>query len=568
MVGFALNKNIHPIFCLLLLFACGDAFAASGSEVDPFASDVPLEKVGAPQPKPQRQDAPKPAVKTPSRPPAPQSPRTAEEKAKVEKAASGSKKTEEFDPFASDQPPEKSAPAKNKELPDGSGAEQAGAKSGEKSVEKNTRKHRQDKAPVERSHLEPGMALKFDGGVENVFSVASVAPLLPFAKLSGDQILPPYLLVTERVEPVFKMSAGRGFLLHARPRFSLENQRYKNAAGQQGFENSIRADAGETFATWSPSARFSLTVGKQNFQWGVAEMASPSNWIFRSTKNADTLLRTPQTEVDTRDSLRFNLSWGQAFNVVLMAEYEPEDQTLRRDFSGRRVFLKPELAWNAGADFLGIVIGGAEKKSEPFFGEYFLFNMTDSFSLFADFSHQRGSGALRPVVPSAPVSEPLPPLSSALASFEQSRFSSKKFTHEGVLGIKYNFTNGAEVRLEGYYNSAGLSLEEIEIVEKMESASSPSTVLFFDLGQEYRSQGAILFAARPVGFDTKRKWNLFGRYLKPIIDPVGVYMVYSEYAVSDSAVLFLGVAGTHGRKISEVALPFRTAVTLGQKYVW
>lgn len=600
MGDFSLKKNILG-FCFLLLVSGRTALAAGAADFDPFASEVPPEKVGSSTQKGARQDGSRAAVKPTPTPVAPavrqsKEEQTNREKTTIEKTAPvrsspvrvpndrigetkreseppvpasttrkvspANKKGEEFDPFATEQPPEKWG-VPRKEPPDRSSELGVG-----RTVEKSEKKSRQEKASPERSHLQPGLALKLDGSLENVFSVSYAEPLLPFAKLSNDQILVPYLLVSEQVYPVFKISAGRGFLLNARPRFSLSNERSKDSAGNARFENAIRADAGEFFATWTPSSRFSLTVGKQNFQWGVAEMAGPSNWIFRPQKNADTLLRTPQSEVDTRDAMRFNLSWGQSFNVVLMAEFEPEKQTLPRDFSGRRVFLKPEVSWNEGADFFGVVFGGAERKSEPFFGEYFLFNLTDSIALFADFSHKKGSEALRPLTMADPSSSAVPPSQIPALPFEQSRFSSSKYTHEGVLGLKYNFANGAEVRLEAYYNSAGLSAEEIEAVEKMELDSSPFTPLFFDLGQEYRSQGAILFAARPVGFDSKRKWNLFGRYLKPIIDPVGAFMLYSEYAVSDSAVLFLGVAGTHGRKISEVALPFRTAVTVGQKYVW
>lgn len=584
LVNFLLKKNILG-FCFLLLVSEQTLLAAGASEFDPFATEVPPEKAGSSAQKGTRQDGGRAAVKptppavapavkptpvrsSPVRVPNDRMGETSRENdppvpaGAAKKAPPASKKGEEFDPFATDQPPEKWG-LPRKEPMDGSSELGSG-----KSTEKIGKKSRQEKAPPERSHLQPGLALKLDGSLESVFSVSYAVPLLPFAKLSNDQILIPHLMVSEQVYPVFKISAGRGFLLNARPRFSLLNERSKDSAGSAQFENAIRADAGEIFATWTPSSRFSLTVGKQNFQWGVAEMAGPSNWIFRSQKNADTLLRTPQSEVDTRDAMRFNFSWGQSFNVVLMAEYEPEKQSLPRDFSGRRVFLKPEISWNAGADFFGVVIGGAERKSEPFFGEYFLFNLTDSLSLFADFSHKKGSDALRPLALSKLSSSAVLLAQIPALPFEQSRITSSKYTHEGVLGLKYNFANGAEVRLEAYYNSAGLSAEEIDAVEKLELDSSPFTPLFFDLGQEYRSQGAILFAARPVGFDSKRNWNLFGRYLKPIIDPVGAFMLYSEYAVSDSAVLFLGFAGTHGRKISEVALPFRTAVTVGQKYVW
>lgn len=415
-----------------------------------------------------------------------------------------------------------------------------------------------------QSYFDGRSEMFFSGSLENIFTVTEASPTLNFADLSDDQLLVPRALIAEQIYPTVKISSGKGFLFNARPRIEISHTRSMKKNGKDQLSSRFEASAGEMFVSVAPSARFSLVAGKQNFQWGIAEMTSPSNWIFKPRRLGETLVRTPQTEVETRDLFRLNLSAGQRFNLVAMAEYEPEKGDLPRIYSGRRGLVKPEFSWNNGADFFGLVLGGAEKLRFPFIGEYFSLNITSAISIYFDIAHFKGGEAVKPVL----VTLPGLPEEDALIAFDQPYLEKDSFNHEAVLGTRLTGDHGIELKIEGYFNSQGYNSIETQKSRILADEKSPLSTLFFSPAVEYRYKTAVLASLRVNEFGHKKRMNAFMRYLKSLKDSSGALLIYGEYALSDNAVAFLSGGGYHGQVISDSAFPQRAIFTLGHKYVW
>jgi len=482
-----------------------------------------------------------------------------------------SAKATEIDPFASEVPPEKfgmpssSVPPKDaSKLLLKTAKPATGKKKADKSANKPTKKSTPPPPPTPQLARPGGDEFRLTIGLESVLSAAYVKSAVDFAELTSDQKMLPHLVFSEQLYPNLKLSNGRSFLLNARPRISLLTQRAKKTNTRDQIESRFSAEFSEIYTTLSPTANLSISAGKQNFQWGMGDMGSPSNWIFRPSKLAESLLSTPQSAVETRDLVRLNWSSGQFFNLVTMAEYEAQPQSMPKLYSGRRMLVKPEFSWNNGASFIGFVLAGAEKQRFPFFGEYLSYNFNDALTAYIDAAQLKGSDMLRPVSATVPTQFG----EMKVMVFDQNELQDDSINHEILLGLRYTFENGAELKIENLYKSSGLSAAEVDKVQIIEKTTPMLLPYYFEPGVEYRSQDVLLFAFRRNGFGPKKKLSILLRYLKPIADSSGAALMYSESAVSDNGLVFLGVGGYHGATLSQSSLPQRFALTLGYKYVW
>lgn len=494
-------------------------------------------------------------------------------------------RAQEFDPFESDQPPELKATAAPETGTPASSATTAPAKNPIKNPvkAKNVKAKRVPKKDVKKKDAvkKPEMPaavdpptppppqpqtgeLKLDVGLENYTGVSFLKPAFDIASYSKDQVLLPFADAHVLLRPSIKLSSGRAFSLHTRPFFEIRNQQSFYTSKKRMTKTEFSADLGESFVNLTISNRFSLTAGQENFQWGGAELSGPSNWIYRSTELAESISRNPQSRVKTRRTVRVNFSTGQSFNLVGIAEFEAEKRPLKSIFEGRRFLLKPEFSWNSGADYAGLVAGGAERQKFPFIGEYTSANLGEAMNVYLDAAHYKGSDLVRPqsiVIPAGPSSQ-------RMTIFSQPDLNSDKWTHEVLLGLKYAFANGTDLRFEGYSHSAGYTLSEMTLVENLYNSESPLFPLFFAPAGETRAARSLFFSLRRNNFGKNKNWTALVRYWKPVSDSSGGAVVYADYGATDNATLYLAAGGFHGPLVSESSLTHRFAVTLGHKYVW
>lgn len=555
---FKIHFRCKPrLTCAALLVA---PFVARGQDFDPFASESLPEKSGhsaqssaspgpsskTPETEPgASESAPIPSELTPSSSSVPSVPRTPLNSPKTPPITQ--QKTQDNQQTAPNTPRKKPAPVKrNPQIKP---------------------KPRSESVPVEDvpppSQPKTG-DLRLDANLESIQSLSYFKPAFDVASYTNNRVLLPLAEAQVQLRPLFRLSSGRAFTLNLRPYFEIRNRQSMLSQKTTTSSTEVMSDLGESFVTLNASNRIFVTAGQENFQWGNTEISSPSNWIFRSTELAESLIRNPQTRVKTRRTVRMNFSAGQFFSLVTMAEFEAEKRTIPALFGGRRFLVKPELSWNSGVDYFGFVVGGAERLGYPFLGEYMSVSLGDSMSIYADAAHYRGSEILRPKKLSL-FGEDSP---NNPVIFEQGEISSKRLNHEVVLGVSYGFEDGTQIRFEGFSSTAGYSLSDNRLTEQIYQQKSPLFPIFFSPGVETRAGKSLLFVVRKSNFGKKKNWTVLGRYWKPVLDSSGGAVAYIEHGLNDNATLYLAAGGFHGGLISDAASANRFVITMGQKYVW
>lgn len=418
-------------------------------------------------------------------------------------------------------------------------------------------------------HLD--QSISFDSRLESVFSFSGAGLAMKYAEKTGDKIILPYGILSEELRPVLRINLGAQTSLVARPIGRIEYTRSRNSRRKNHLSSETNAEFKEIFGMFRASDSFSLTAGRHNFQWGTSDLSSPSNWIFRQNIPMDSLSRNPLTTSDSRDLLRLNMSAGQVMSVVLMAEYDSVEKKSSVPGSlslstGKQYLGKLELAWSSGADFLGVVVAGAEKSEKPFFGEYVGINLTDALFVYADAGHSFGSDAYYPSLEIFPH-----PLLGKISvpTLKQNRMNRNEMFSLAVGGVRYTFEGGTEIKFEYMHNDAGYNVNEMDLARRISDENPAALPLLMTPNLEFISKRAVLCSIRGVDAGIDDKMTMILRYFKPIQEKdAGAGFFYADYAWSDNAVVFLLAGGFHGKTISEASLPYRVAVSLGQKYVW
>jgi hypothetical protein len=182
---------------------------------------------------------------------------------------------------------------------------------------------------------------------------------------------------------------------------------------------------------------------------------------------------------------RINLTAGKAFSAVIMLETKENRDVA--PFSAEEAFaeaglFKPEISWNNGADYLGLVFG-TRAHERAWVGEYFNVSVPfwDGLALYGDAAHQKGSRAWYPNVTSRTVNTPRGPLTEGVVEFQRTKTDSDKLYTLAVLGLKYDFVGRSIVRFERIRSDAAYTADEEALVK--EAFVSPTGAQAFLVGE-------------------------------------------------------------------------------------
>lgn len=366
------------------------------------------------------------------------------------------------------------------------------------------------------------------------------------------------------LRPDLRLEYGSMLSFVARPRLVASVGRAKLDGAWKRQVSNAELEWLDLYGTWRLDDAVSVSYGRQNFQWGPAELASPSNRIFHESG----FLRDPLYRVVGKDLARVNLSLGRAWSAVVLAEvadngerfvagepFEPKGQ------------LKVEYAAAGGAANVGLTVGAA-RSSRTWFGEYATLPLAGGLSAYADASHGNAAHVWYPV-----------DLGGGRTNYEQARLHDDRLRTRAVVGLRYDFERGDIVRVEAVYDEDGYSRTELELAAKMQAA--PAAPYFGGLGSgapqpppyalpglEFLGQRLVYLSLHLPDLPPTKRLSAELRYLYSVTDGSGAMFVNANLAASDATIVFVSATAPHGRAWAELSRQARGALVLGATHTW
>lgn len=346
------------------------------------------------------------------------------------------------------------------------------------------------------------------------------------------------------------VSSSLQIILRPRARYAFKLIRSGDNADYRE-KTKVDTFVSEAFFQWNLKDDLAFALGAQSYQWGAAEVLSPSNRIFHETAQD----RTNLFEVRGRYIARANYSFGKSFSMVVMSEVlENKDNVDIRTYSAEEIWyptvlIKPEFNWNNGSDYFGLVLGNKEK-NRPWLGQYFSYGIPffEGLSIYADSSHERGSNAWYPQV------SPLGPNKPNIITFARSKKDDTTVKSLAISGLRYDFEDGSIVRAEFIHNDAAYTDDERDLA--LASFQSPvpeqlafrteNTQRFLAPGIELPGRRLVYLSAYVPNPFSLKDLIFFARGLRSISDQSGTYYGSIDYTVGDSGTISYAYSLSNG----------------------
>ncbi|HSN15453.1 MAG TPA: hypothetical protein VLT61_12530 [Anaeromyxobacteraceae bacterium] len=415
---------------------------------------------------------------------------------------------------------------------------------------------------VEPAPAEPPPSLAFRGHLEWI-SAAGGASSRASPVNPGNRVLQvPAGGVQTELRPDLRLEVGPTLTAIARPRFWLRVQKAETSAGWQAEQYEATAEWIEGYAAWRVSDRLSVSYGLQNFQWGPAELVSPSNRIF----HASGFYRDPVYVVRGRHLVRANVSAGRAWSLVVLAEVgdNGEDPFVAMEPFERKAQAKLEYTAPAG-DLFAALTAGAGARSRGWFGEYATIPLFAGLSAYVDAVHTVGRHAWYPVeTPLAPV-------------FAQTGMETRGLRTTALGGLRYSFENGNDLRVEYLFDEAGWTDRQLALAEQAAAASLPALLAtkdrsgldpFLSPGFELLGRHLLYASLSLPDLPPGERTRVQARYLRSLTDGSGVAFLTASYDATDSVVAFISLSATHGAVDGALSRLTRATFAAGATVNW
>ena len=352
---------------------------------------------------------------------------------------------------------------------------------------------------------------------------------------------------------------GHDILFVARPRILLEG----SAASVDGSWQPFKRDASliwlDLFGSWRVTDWLTVAYGLQNFQWGPAELLSPSNRIFHETGFA----RDPLYFVRGKNLLRVNLLRGKSLSAVLLAELldNGEPAFVAGTKFDPKAALKLEWVAESGRAYLGLT-GGGGKVARGYFGEYGSVEIVDGLSLYADAVHQAGSDAWVPEKRG----------DGTVAFAQPHRLAGLQTLLVG--GVRYTFTDGSDIRVEYVFDQAGWDRNQLTLANRAAAAFPPpvdqaaAVADWQRPGFEIIGRHLVYLSMSFVELPPWKRTRLQVRAMEAIEDASMGFFGTVSYDAAEWAVIFLSASWSKGAVDSALARGVQGMVVGGAVVSW
>lgn len=369
----------------------------------------------------------------------------------------------------------------------------------------------------------------------------------------------PSAAASTELRPDLRLEAGRDLSAFVRPRLVAQTQKPRVAGAWRPEASDADVEWIDLYASWQADERVAFAYGLQNYQWGPAELASPSNRIFHETG----FFRDPLYVVRGKHLARVNLSAGRAWSGVVLVEVRDNGE---RPFVAGEPFepkAEAKLEWSdpGGRGYLAVT-GGAGKTSRGFFGEYASLSVGDGFSVYADAVHQVGSRAWIPV-------EPAP----GAVRFEQALAGAGLRTL-ALGGVRYTFAGGTDLRLEYLFDEAGWDARRLRLAARAAAVlpgppPAPGDVgPWLDPGFELVGRQHAYASLSIPDLPPRDRTAIAVRYLVALEDGSGALFGTASHDATGAVVLFASVTATHGSDHGALARLARASALVGATVSW
>jgi len=314
------------------------------------------------------------------------------------------------------------------------------------------------------------------------------------------------------------------------------------------------SDLSDAFFEENFNDTWTWSLGLQNYQWGPAELYSPSNPIFHFSSQQKSFFFKEKGH----GLFRLNATKDSGFSFVAMQEFISNNERHwieGRDFQSKSL-LKFEQQFENRANYAAFIIG-SEELSRPMVGENFNWSFSNGFSLYADAKHTQGRLNYVPIRNSFNMMELV---------FKDS--PSRDWETLGLVGVRYESAS-YDLRQEFLLNTAGYSKDEwdqtLSAVSDLTPFLATNLKRFSRSGLEFLKRHYSYTSLRIPDLGQKQSTNLYLRYLCNLDDLSGVFQINADHNWSDSLVLFAESMAFHGAADSEFRLVEDFQISIGLK---
>jgi hypothetical protein len=407
-------------------------------------------------------------------------------------------------------------------------------------------------------------AILWEKGI-SVWGAYTYEPLLDTPTNTGNFNQLPNQVATVELRPSLKAS-GKDWKATLRPRVIGTRKVIPSTGTLARTDLKAKVIVSEAFGTYDATETLSLSYGLQNFQWGPAESASPSNFIFHDNVQAkDSLFETRGKHL-----LRVNYTPLAHLSEVLLVEPSTngEQEFEYNEKYSRKVLLKSEYSWAGGSSYAGLVLGWRENFGKSL-GEYASTEVLAGLDVYLDANHHQGNLAYYPTsIPTGPTSQ--------VTLLTQSRRENPQFSHFLAAGGRYSFGSGNEARLEGIYQSSGYSPEEFLSAWNALIPSSGRQLLLLPTNTQIANQNGLEFPGRRYAYLSFRFPDVLGvqeltiylRSLWSLQDHSNASYLSAEKSIGEHGNVFGNINVNSGNPATELRGLMRYSGTIGYRQTW
>jgi hypothetical protein len=322
-------------------------------------------------------------------------------------------------------------------------------------------------------------------------------------------------------------------------------------------KSEIDNDLTDLFISSNWNETLSTTLGLQNYQWGPAEIFSPTNPYYHFNNSQRSFFYKEKGQVLLRGNLNFPLE-TQNLSVVLM--HEPmsnleQHWTADQKFSEKSV-LKFELQFENPSNVLALMVGRIDQE-KIFIGEYFNWSPSEALSIYADIQHRQGNYHYSPS-------------DNGIGGFDMEIKEPDSKDYSTFLVAGFRWEGRFDFRQEFIWNESGWSKNQWSQSLLAATSLAPNLIQnanrFARPGLEFRTQSYSYTSIRIPDLGSAKEMSVAIRSLISLTQDSSAAQLNWEYNANDRTVLSAEAVLFGGAKNTEFTLLADTQISAGLKW--